>query len=547
MKYLRRVLATPVDATLLCLLMAIYFVAFLNWQLNSAVADILSNAKAVKVGFVISLPLFIVSVFNILFNLLCWPRLTRPVFSLLILLSAALSYAAYNYGVVFDKNMILNIFETDSSESASYLSTYSALWMFFFGLLPVGVMWLFSIRHGKNAMCFLLGKLTSVIASLVVLLLILVFYYQDYASLGRNHNYLKRMIVPTYFLNSASKYINQNYISEPLAFQNIGLDAQQSSRAQAMAETKPTLLVYVVGETARAQNYPGAGYERETTPYTAELGMDYIATIDSCGTSTAVSVPCMFSELGREQYSRQRALAQDNLLDVLGHAGIASHWIENNGGDKGVATRITKLTLDRKRVDDVCNGSSCLDIGLLENLEAQISDMNGNRVLVLHLLGSHGPTYFQRYPRNFAHFMPDCPRADIENCTEEALVNTYDNTIRYTDFVLSQLIERLAGLQEAYNPAIIYVSDHGESLGEHGVFLHGLPYSLAPEYQTKVPLMFWASEGFKEEKRLDTSCLSSVGSQQTLSHDNLFHSVLGIMDVSTSLYDEREDLFAGCR
>jgi len=546
MKLIKRLIAVRLDGTLLCLLLSVYFVFFLNWQLNAEVAEIIAEASAVKTGFVISLPIFLICFFNILFNLLCWPGVARPVFSLLILVSAVLSYAAYNYGAIFDRNMIVNLVETNSSESLSYLSRYSVLWFLYYGVLPVGLLWLLKVRYGSERMCFLLTKLLSIIMSILVLLMILVFYYKDYASLARNHNHLKKMIIPTYFINSTSKYIDQHYISEPLSYRKLGLDAQQSVEALKQAEIKPTLFIYVVGETARAHNYQGAGYERNTTPHTKELGLEYVATLDSCGTSTAVSVPCMFSELTRNDYDHRQALAQDNLLDVLVRAGVDAQWIENNGGDKGVATRINKITIDTKSQNEFCNSKSCLDIALLDDFESNIEQMSGNRVLVLHMIGSHGPTYYQRYPKEMTRFLPDCPRADIENCSLESIVNTYDNTIAYTDYVLAQTIKRLQKLESSYNTALLYVSDHGESLGEGGLFLHGLPYSLAPEYQKKVPLMFWASSGFKQQKGLDTACLGRWNAKQ-LSHDNLFHSLLGIMDVSSTIYDETLDLFASCR
>jgi len=270
--------------------------------------------------------------------------------------------------------------------------------------------------------------------------------------------------------------------------------------------------------------------------------------VASCGTATAVSVPCMFSQLTRSDFDRSRADNQDNALDIMQRAGVDLLWKENDGGDKGVAHNITKIEVDRSQKNELCNGSTCYDMALLNNLDTQISSMKGNRVIAMHLIGSHGPTYFQRYPQDKAFFQPDCPRADIENCSVEQIVNTYDNTIRYTDFVLDQTIAKLKTLEDKYNTAMIYVSDHGESLGENGLFLHGMPYGLAPDFQKRVPMMLWMSPGFKQAKHINSDCLQQEAQQTaTHSHDNVFHSLLGIMDIETNAYDGKLDIFKTCR
>ena len=212
-----------------------------------------------------------------------------------------------------------------------------------------------------------------------------------------------------------------------------------------------------------------------------------------------------------------------------------------------MARNITQITVDRSRQDEMCNGKTCYDMALLENFDQDAEGLDGNRMIALHLIGSHGPTYFQRYPREKATFLPDCPRADIENCSVEEIVNTYDNTILYTDYVISQAIEKLESLEDKYNTALVYVSDHGESLGENGLFLHGMPYSLAPNHQTKVPLIMWMSPGFKTNKQINYDCLSQQAKNGNYSHDNIFHSILGIMDIETQEYEKSLDIFSTCR
>lgn len=395
---------------------------------------------------------------------------------------------------------------------------------------------------------FVLTKVVSMLASLAVIAMIAGLYYQDYASVGRNNSYLKKVIIPTQYVYSISSYVKAKYLTTPEPYREIGLDAKQSSTALQQATGKPTLLVFVVGETARTQNYQLNGYERETNPYTSKLDVVSFKDVASCGTATAVSVPCMFSQLTRSDFDRSRADNQDNALDIMQRAGVDLLWKENDGGDKGVAHNITKIEVDRSQKNELCNGSTCYDMALLNNLDTQISSMKGNRVIAMHLIGSHGPTYFQRYPKDKAFFQPDCPRADIENCSVEQIVNTYDNTIRYTDFVLDQTIAKLKTLEDKYNTAMIYVSDHGESLGENGLFLHGMPYGLAPDFQKRVPMMLWMSPGFKQAKHINSDCLQQEAQQTaTHSHDNVFHSLLGIMDIETNAYDGKLDIFKTCR
>ena len=277
------------------------------------------------------------------------------------------------------------------------------------------------------------------------------------------------------------------------------------------------------------------------------MGVTSFQDVTSCGTATALSVPCMFSSLKRENYDKQIAANQDNLLDILQRAGVDIFWKENDGGHKGVASRVKKEVIDRGSSHPLCNGKTCYDMVLLDNFSNNVASLKDNRLIALHLIGSHGPTYYQRYPADFKVFMPDCPRSDIENCEVDEIVNTYDNTIFYTDYVISQTIEKLKTLEPEFNTALFYISDHGESLGENGVFLHGIPYLFAPDTQKKVPLMTWFSECFSREKGINTNCLTEKAKTGSYSQDNVFHSILGIMDVETSVYDQSLDIFSNCR
>jgi lipid A ethanolaminephosphotransferase len=321
----------------------------------------------------------------------------------------------------------------------------------------------------------------------------------------------------------------------------IGEDATKGvSYARA---TKPVLTLLVVGETARAQNFGLNGYGHETTPELAKLPIVNFEEVSSCGTSTAVSLPCMFSKLPRKDYSFEKGKAQQNLLDVLAHAGLKVEWWDNNTGHKGLADRIEARSFAGNEGEH-CREGECDDGAFLPALRAYADNITEDTVLVLHQIGSHGPSYFMRYPPEAEKFAPACQTPELKSCSPEEVLNAYDNTIAYTDKTLAETINFLQA-QESLSTAMLYISDHGESLGEGGLYLHGAPYFLAPKEQTHVPMILWMSDSFAAQFGHNTGCL--VDSRATpLSHDNLFHSALGMLDIETQVYDEALDLFAPC-
>lgn len=531
----------------LVFLLAVYFALPLNLPVYAKLVQIFSESAQIHWGFALSIPLFFLFAFNFIFQILSWPYLFKPVFALLLLTSSLVSFTGYQYGTIVDQDMLVNVLETNSGEAGSYLTVYSISWFMLLGLLPAIWLILTPIRKENGVARFLAKKGLSMLTSVLVVGLIAALYYQNYSSVGRNNSSLRKMIIPTHFIYSSIGLVNQHYFTEPLVYKKIGLDAKQLENTTASAdEQKPTLVFFVLGETARVQNYQYFGYPRDTNVYTAPFQPIFFKNVTSCGTATAMSVPCMFSNMGHNNFDRKHAVNQDDVLDILQRSGISLLWKENDGGDKEVAKNIPLKELAKDKREGLCDGDTCYDIAMLENLDQEIAQQQGNRMIFMHFIGSHGPTYFKRYPTEMAVYQPDCPRADIENCSVEQIVNTYDNTIRYTDYVIAQLIDKLNSLQDRYNTALVYISDHGESLGENGLFLHGMPYSLAPDYQTRVPLLIWMSNGFSQSKGINTECLRK-NTELPYSHDNLFHSLLGMMNVSTKDYDSSLDLFAQCR
>ena len=539
----------PISNWFATLILAGYFALALNLALYKELVEIFSQLDEVSLGFIISIPIFLIVILNILFNFFSWPYVLKPFFILLIIASSMVSYASYQYHVIFDREMMVNIFETNTKEMDPYLNPFVLGWFLLFGLLPSILLAVLPLKRERTIWCLLLKKTISIVVSCLIVLIIAALYYQNYVSVGRNHSSLKRLIVPTYFINGLGGYVKDNYFAQPMPYRYLGEDAKRDPAQFGLEgkDNKPTAMILVVGETARAQNYHYHGYARNTNPYTEPFNPIYFQTVTSCGTATAVSVPCLFSNMTRENFNRKQADNQDNALDILKRAGIDILWKENDGGDKNVAKNVRVIELDNNKVDRFCNGESCLDEGLLEQLPQEIDGMKGNRLVVLHIMGSHGPSYYLRYPQNMAYFKPDCLRSDIENCSQEELVNTFDNTIRYTDWVLAEAIKTLQGMDKNYNTVLLYLSDHGESLGENGLYLHGMIYGLAPEYQTHVPMLLWMSPGYTKEQKLNEQCLRQRAKQDDYSQDFIFHSLLSAMNVATSAYDKQLDIFAPCR
>ncbi|SIQ65214.1 lipid A ethanolaminephosphotransferase [Aeromonas sp. RU39B] len=527
----------------LVLLLALYFAIVFNWPLFLNFYAILSAQESINTGFAISIPLLLFAALVAVFIPFSFRWWLKPFFTLVLLSSSLVSYAMFKYHVVFDSNMVQNIFETNPGEARSYLNASVLLWFALTGLVPSALLWIIRVDYPARWHQSLLLRLGAMLLALLVAGGVLEVYDKQYLYIGRNHKVLAKEIVPSNYLFSAGKYLDKRYLSKPEPFVVQGADAKRVSKV-----SKPTLMFLVVGETARARNYASNGYGRDTNPFTAREG-DVLAFlhVHSCGTETAVSVPCMFSNLGRAHFDDNKARNRYNLLDVLTRAGVSVYWKDNDGGCKDVCNRVPHHDLDPAAYPRFCHDGSCLDEALLEALPKEIDKMGENKLVVFHIMGSHGPNYYRRYPDAERYFTPDCQRNDIENCDNAVLINSYDNTIRYTDYVLAKMIDLLKQYQDRYDTALLYLSDHGESLGEKGLYLHGTPYMLAPEEQTHIPMQLWMSAGFATGRGINRGCMADEAKRTELSQDNLFSSLLGVWDVQTTLYQPALDLFKPCR
>jgi lipid A ethanolaminephosphotransferase len=413
-----------------------------------------------------------------------------------------------------------------------------------YAVLPLALLWWVPVRRGPLLRALWLKPL-ALLAGLVVGVAALLVVYQDFSSLMRNQREMRFLITPGNYLWSLGVVAFEDTASAARPRQPVGTDAARGPLA-AQHGRKPLLVVLVVGETARAANWQLNGYARATTPeLAAQPDLISFAQVSSCGTNTEVSLPCMFSPWGRRQYDEKRIRGSESLLHVLQRAGVQVLWRDNQSGCKGVCEGLKSELLANARLPGLCDGERCLDEVLLHGLNEATAGP-GDQFVVLHQLGNHGPAYFRRYPDSFRRFTPTCDTADLRQCSREAIVNTYDNALLYTDHVLAQALAQLRAREATHDVALLYVSDHGESLGEANLYLHGVPYAIAPQVQTEVPMFLWLSPGFAASQRLDTTCLRRRAAQPA-SHDHLFHTVLGLMDVRTSAREPALDLAAACR
>jgi len=516
-------------------IVSLYFAVVFNYPINEKIYQ-LSQGQEV---FLFLTPALLTCAFIIIFSFIAFPYVFKGIVVVLTITSAMAFYAALQYNTMFDYAMIENIFETNVDEASSYLSSASIGYLIVFGLIPSILLLKVNIVRHASWLKELFHRAILMSVAIVGLLLISVFYFKDYASIGRNNSYLNKMINPADAFNTV-KYIKNEYLTAPLEYITIGEDAVVTPAKNG----KPTLMVILVGETARAQNSAYNGYERETNPYTKDLGLITFQNVTSCGTATAHSLPCMFSNMTRTSYNKDRANNQDNALDVLTHAGVKAVWIDNDGGDKAVAKNIEKEMITDHSESNLCNGSSCYDEILLKGLDKRIAETQGNQVYALHMIGSHGPTYWKRYPKDMAVFGPACNRSDIENCSDAEITNVYDNTLVYTDYVIAQTVKKLQSYSDKYNVVMLYISDHGESLGENGLYLHGAPYMMAPKEQTHVPWYIWMSDDYANQKGIDKAAVIDNSATGDYSHDNLFHTILGLYGVTTKAKDNALDIMA---
>ncbi|MFP5476768.1 MAG: phosphoethanolamine transferase [Gammaproteobacteria bacterium] len=463
-------------------------------------------------------------------------RVGLTVVAVLLVISAGVAHYVDGWGVLVDRNLIRNVVETDAREVSELLSWSAAVDVLLRGVVPAVLLLLLPLASSSGWRT--LGQTGLLLAGATsVGMLLTVSLYGTLATTFRNHRELRLQLVPANYIRAVYGHFKGN-IRSPVAPMPVASDAWRAPRPDA----RPKVMVLMVGETARAANFSLGGYGRDTNRHLAGTGAVYFPNVASCGTDTATSLPCMFSNLGAGAFSVGAAQARENVLDVLARAGVRVSWLENNSGCKGVCTRVPTQAMPVAAPPERCGTDGCHDEILLPALQRELDQAREDRLVVLHMMGSHGPSYYKRYPAP-GPFQPTCDTNRIQSCGKAELVNTYDNTIDYTSKVIAEAIRIAERHAQSLDVAVFYVSDHGESLGENNIYLHGIPPLLAPREQKEVPMIGWLSSSAAQAAGLTPKCLPAVAGR-AFSHDNLFHSLLGFHGVKTGAYRAELDLFA---
>lgn len=522
---------------MLALLSSLFFSVFCNNVFWQRLADTGALGQPGGVLTAVSLFVAMTALTTALMCLLLHHRSTKPVLGMLFIATALAVHYMDQYMVYLDPDMLRNILHTDRREASELITTGLVAPLLLYAALPIALLSRVRLKPAPGPRGWL-WRGASLLGAVLVAALAIGVSFQNMAALMHNHPNLRHLITPGNYLVSLARVAADDSGESPR--QPVGLDA----RVAPLPVGKPRLLVIVVGETVRAQNWGLNGYERHTTPELARMDVINFSDVTACGSSTEVSVPCMFSPYGRSDYDADRIKHSESLLHVLDHAGIATAWRDNQSGCKGVCEGLPYRSFVHAGDAELCDDGRCLDEVMLNGLQRRIESTPGDLVVALHQLGNHGPSYYRRYPQRLARFDPACTTSELGRCSQRQIVNAYDNAVLYTDHFVAQAI-RLLHADDSHDDALIYLSDHGESLGEHGLYLHGMPYAIAPETQTRVPMVMWLSPGFADSRGIDRQCMERVAAQPA-SHDNLFHSVLGLLQVETAVYDASLDLFAPC-
>ncbi len=524
---------------------ALFIAVFDNLPLWQAIWKIAPPISVANVTLLASCFTLVVLMFASLLSLFGVSYLFKPALATILIIAAAIGYFMSNYGIVIDRSMIQNLFETDPREATELLNPGLFWHILGFGVIPAGLVLRTDIRN-QTFPRELGRRVLTVVVCLLIIGTTIFASYKDLSLIIRQNRHLRFLVNPIYPVYALATYAKRAFIDN--SRQPLQPIATVIAPATAGREhDKKRVVVFVLGETARAANFSLNGYPRETNPMLREQDILNFSNTQSCATSTADALPCIFSEMTRETYDIDKAKQRENLLDLLTRAGIHVLWRDNNSGSKGIADRVAFEDSTKLQRDGLCrDNNECFDEILLRNLQEIIDQTAGDLFLVLHQKGSHGPLYYRRVPDNFRKFTPECRQDDVQKCSREEIVNSYDNTILYTDYLLAKTIDLLKSNADRADTALIYMSDHGESLGENGIYLHGAPYIIAPAEQTHIPFISWLSEGFVKDTGIDLELLRGRVDAE-YSHDNLFHTILGLFSVKTEIYRSEFDVFASRR
>ncbi|MDO4728505.1 MAG: phosphoethanolamine--lipid A transferase EptA [Bacteroidota bacterium] len=434
----------------------------------------------------------------------------RIFIAICFIISAISVYFVNTYGVIIDESMIGNVLNTNYEESSAFFSFKMIGYVVLFGIIPS-----IYILKAKVIRPKVKKSMISLSVMLLSIVMIGLINSSNWLWIDKNSKQLGGLAMPwSYLVNTSLYYVHKHQENR----KEIALpDAS-------ITDNEKSVVVLVIGESARSQNFSLYGYEKNTNPLLSKTENIFHFNATSCATYTTAGVKCILEhENTGDLYEILPNYLHRNQVEVI--------WRTSNWGEPPV--HIDKYHKKDFLLQNYQGKNGDYDEVLLTNLKEQIAASTKNKILVvLHTSTSHGPLYNKKYPSEFEVFKPVCTSVELGNCTTEELVNAYDNTIVYTDYLLHSIIEELKGL-EGYKSSMIYVSDHGESLGEKNLYMHGVPMSFAPKEQYEIPFIVWVSENAQKTKTIDN-----------LSQHHVFHSVLNFLSVNSPIYNEELNIFA---
>ncbi|MGG6231921.1 phosphoethanolamine--lipid A transferase EptA [Tenacibaculum sp. SDUM215027] len=495
------------------LLVSILNLILFHYPLYRFTISKLDTSNPKNIFFVASLTVFTL-VFNfIVFYLLLF--LFRTVGKWLLILvfniSAIAVYFINNYGVVLNRGMISNVFNSKLEEVNGFWSVSLFVYILFLGIIPS--VFIYKIKFADFK---LKNFLTYLLVSTIILTSFTYANKSNWLWINRNLRSVRAIAMPwSYILNTARYYSHKNKESKKEILLPLGRSIKEGNKS---------VIVLVIGESARSKNFSLYGYEKNTNPLLSKIDEVYKFKANSSYTYTSEGVKSILSyKKSRELYEFLPSYLYRNDVDVF--------WRTTNWGEPKIKTNIYQKREDLVKLSSSQNPN--YDEVLLSGLKEQIESSKKDKIfIVLHTYTSHGPEYYKKYPKKFNKFTPVCTEPALKKCDKVELVNAYDNTVLYTDYILSSLIKELKELKE-YKSSMIYISDHGESLGEEGLYMHGLPNSMAPKEQFEIPFIVWTSSAkIKENKE-----------NEVLSQYYIFHSVLDFFNISSPIYDRDKSIF----
>jgi glucan phosphoethanolaminetransferase (alkaline phosphatase superfamily) len=448
---------------------------------------------------------------------------------ILLILATVFAFFYNRFSTIIDQRIIANALD-NLHDTSNVIDIYGLiLYLFFYLLLPFFFICKFEITPKKDK------KTISILAIIFIIFAITLSRF--------NHEVRKAALTshpPISLIDSIAQYfddfhplIHNKQKLKPIT--EIIHDAKINSHK--IADLK---VVLIIGESARAKNFAIDGYKRNTTPHLIQQNnLLSFNDVKPCSNLTRLSVTCMLSFNGSKKM--QYEIEQESIIKLFAHLGFTTAWLSSQkafGDDNSlmILGMQSQRYLFGNSISKKIGGKQIYDEYLLDFLSEEIAGKKDNFV-VLHTQGSHF-IFNDRYPEEFKKFTPTCDNINPRRCKREALVNSYDNTVLYTDFFIAKAIEQL----KDKNAILFYVSDHGQFLGENGIYYHGNSGDIAhPEHI--VPMFLWMSDSLIKNKFYRQKFKNAQQKiNQKLSHDNLFDSLLNCSGIDSKAFNRRLSL-----